>query len=84
MYLTGTWTYVTCVYTACHGVYGWVMAQDAYYDDNKTCCCQTRLAAQGVALQGPQLGDALHPRLRHLPLYRDGSWLLEQHRVPDN
>ena len=25
MYLTGTWTYTTCVYTACHGVYGWVL-----------------------------------------------------------
>ena len=59
------------------------MAEDDYNDDNKA-CCQTDLAAQGVALQGPQLGDALHPGLRYLPLYRDGSWLLEQHRVPDN
>ena len=79
MYLTGSWTYATCVYTACHGVYGWVIRDD--YNDDNNACCQTDLAAQGVAVQGPQLGDALHPGLSNLPLYRDGSWL---HCVADN
>jgi len=34
MYLTGTWTYVTCVYTACHGVYGltWLLKEWLYRD----------------------------------------------------
>ena len=45
---------------------------------------QTDLAAEGVAVQRPELGDTLHPGLRHLPLHRDGPRLLEQHRVPDN
>ena len=45
---------------------------------------QADLAAEGVAVQGSELGDSLHPGLSHLPLCWDGSRLLEQHRVPDN
>ena len=45
---------------------------------------QTDLAAEGVAVQGPELGDSLHPGLSHLSLHWNGSGLLEQHRVPNN
>ena len=54
----------------------------SYNDDDNN--HQTDLAAEGVAVQRPELGDALHPGLRHLPLHWDGPRLLEQHRVPDN
>ena len=40
---------------------------------------KTDLAAEGVAVQGPELGVALHARLRHLSVHGDGCRVLEQH-----
>ena len=57
---------------------------DCYCDNDVFTPHQTDLAAEGVAVQGPELGDSLHPGLSHLSLHWNGSGLLEQHRVPNN
>ena len=42
---------------------------------------QGELAAEGVAVPGQQLGDALHPGLRRPPVRGHGRAVLEQHRA---
>ena len=88
MHLTSCWTHAACVYSACHGVYGSVdqfLSFETWKLENPfwawIMLSQGELAAEGVAVPGQQLGDALHPGLRRPPVRGHGRPVLEQHRA---